>query len=164
MTDGQPTPPMARPRIAAGALFFDGHDRVLLVQPSYKQNLDLPGGYVEPGEAPLAGCMREVHEELGIKPTIGSLLVVDWAPNPGEGDKILFVFDGGVLRPEDQAQIRLCAEEITSYAFYDPAELDRVVMPRLARRILLAIEAHRMRQTWYAEHGTVSTCLVPPEA
>jgi 8-oxo-dGTP diphosphatase len=137
---------------------------VLLVQPSYKQDLDLPGGCVQPGESPLAACSREVHEELGIKPAIGSLLVVDWAPSAGEGDKILFVFDGGVLRPEEQAQIRLCPEEITGYAFHDPAQLDGVVVPRLARRIVLAVEARRERRTWYAEHGAVTTCQAPPEA
>jgi 8-oxo-dGTP diphosphatase len=43
---------MATPRIAAGALFSDEHDRVLLVQPSYKDMWEIPGGYVEPSESP----------------------------------------------------------------------------------------------------------------
>lgn len=88
---------MGRPRMAAGALFVDEADRVLLVEPSYKNYRDIPGGYVEEGESPLQACAREVREELGIKAAIGRLLVVDWAPNPGEGDKLLFLFDGGLL-------------------------------------------------------------------
>ncbi len=36
MTEARHTEPMVRPRVAAGVLFFDEHDRVLLVRPSYK--------------------------------------------------------------------------------------------------------------------------------
>jgi 8-oxo-dGTP diphosphatase len=43
----------ARPLVAAGVLFFDEHDRVLLVDPSYKPGWEIPGGYVEAGESPL---------------------------------------------------------------------------------------------------------------
>jgi 8-oxo-dGTP diphosphatase len=50
--------------VSAGALFVDEYDRVLLVEPTYKSYWDIPGGYVEPGESPLAACAREVHEEL----------------------------------------------------------------------------------------------------
>jgi len=47
-----PEPAFVRPRVAAGVLFLDENDSVLLVVPSYKDFLDLPGGYVEPGESP----------------------------------------------------------------------------------------------------------------
>lgn len=94
MSENEHEAKMARPRMAAGALFFDEADRVLLVEPSNKDYLDVPGGYVEEGESPRQACVREVQEELGIAPHIGRLLVVDWAPNPGEGDKVLYLFDG----------------------------------------------------------------------
>lgn len=81
-------------------LFRDAAGRVLLVKPTYKDGWDIPGGYVEPGESPKHAAAREVDEELGIKPQIGRLLVVDWAPHPDEGDKLLFIFDGGVLANE----------------------------------------------------------------
>jgi hypothetical protein len=35
------------------------------------------------------------------------LLVADWAPHPDEGDKLLFVFDGGRLTAEKLGAIRL---------------------------------------------------------
>lgn len=40
---------MAHPRMAAGALLFDDSGRALLVEPSYKDYRDVPGGYVERG-------------------------------------------------------------------------------------------------------------------
>jgi 8-oxo-dGTP diphosphatase len=149
----QPTPPMATPRVAAGALFYDSQGRVLLVRPTYKPHWDVPGGYVEPGESPTAACAREVREELGIEPMLGSLLVVDWAPNPGEGDKMLFIFDGGELAPDQEARIRLESAELSEYAFTDPERFDEVLIPRLSRRLRLAIDAHRDGRPIYAEHG-----------
>ena len=94
---GDAPPPIATPRVAAGALFFDDAGQVLLVRPSYKDGYEVPGGYVEPGESPRDACIREVREELSIEPAIGVMLVVDWAPAEREGDKLLFLFDGGIL-------------------------------------------------------------------
>ncbi|MFJ9466871.1 NUDIX domain-containing protein [Streptomyces caniferus] len=91
--------------MAAGALFFDG--QVLLVKPSYKPKWEIPGGYTERGASPLAACRGEVQEELGISPAIGPLLVIDWAPSEAEGDKGLYVFDDGQLRPKQVTEIKL---------------------------------------------------------
>lgn len=154
MSDNEHEAKMARPRMAAGALFFDESDRVLLVEPSYKDYLDIPGGYVERGESPLEACVREVHEELGIAPPIGRLLVVDWAPNPGEGDKVLFLFDGGVLDGRDREQIRLQAEELAGYGFHHVQALPELTIPRLARRITAAVEVRGNGLFAYLEHGS----------
>ena len=151
--DGQPTPPMATPRVSAGALFTNEHNQVLLVEPTYKSHWDVPGGYVEPGESPLAACAREVKEELGIAPPLGPLLAVDWAPIEAEGDKLLFIFDGGHLRPDNLAAIRLDDGELSSFGFYDLATADQLLIPRLARRLAAALSAHQRRETWYLEHG-----------
>ena len=77
-----PTGSFSRPRVAAGVLFFDRLGRVMMVVPSYKDYLDIPGGYIEHGETPTRAAAREVKEELGITPPIGRLLVIDWAPTP----------------------------------------------------------------------------------
>ncbi|MFJ2771190.1 NUDIX domain-containing protein [Streptomyces sp. NPDC087300] len=153
MTENEHEAKMAHPRMAAGALFFDDADRVLLVDPSYKDYRDVPGGYVENGESPLQACVREVQEELGIKPAIGRLLVVDWAPNPGEGDKVLYLFDGGRLNADECRHIELQADELRGYAFYDVGELSEHTIPRLVRRITAGIEARSYDSTAYLEHG-----------
>lgn len=148
------TPPMARPRVAAGALFFDDEGRVLLVKPTYKVGWDIPGGYVEPSETPVEACRREVNEELGLDPWIGQLLVVDWAPSEAEGDKVLFVFDCGIMTEDSAARIVLPADELSASAFHDPDVLDELMIDRLARRVSVAIQARRHGRTTYLEHGS----------
>ena len=146
---------MARPRVAAGVLFFDDADRVLVVRPSYKPGWDIPGGYVEPGESPKQACVREVKEELGITPPIGGLLVVDWAPHPDEGDKMLFIFDGGVLAAEHQSDIRPDRGEVAEWAFQTADSLEELMPARLSLRLYTAMSARRAGRGVYAEHGRV---------
>lgn len=144
---------MAHPRVAAGVLFFDEADRVLLVRPSYKPGWDIPGGYVEPGESPKQACTREVEEELGVTPPIGRLLVVDWAPHPDEGDKLLFIFDGGKLAAEHQSRIRPDPREIAEWKFEVADSLEELMPARLSRRLSTAMGARRDGHGEYAEHG-----------
>ncbi|TBL30045.1 NUDIX hydrolase [Verrucosispora sp. SN26_14.1] len=146
-------PPVATPRVAAGALFLNNEGHVLLVRPSYKNHWDIPGGYVEPGESPRAACVREVEEELGLTTPIGPMLVVDWAPAEYEGDKILFVFDGGTLSPERESAIRFVDAEVTEWRYVPTDDLEQHGPPRLARRIRAAIAVHSNGGSTYAEHG-----------
>ena len=125
----------------------------MLVRPTYKPTLDIPGGYVEEDESPLAACRREVREELRIAPPIGRLLVMDWAPHPQEGDKLLYVFDGGTLTPDDLAGIRLDPDELAEYTLHLPEEAAALLVPRLGRRVLAAVRARREGRTLYLEHG-----------
>lgn len=143
----------SRPYIAAGVLLFDDAGRILLVQPTYKDYWDIPGGYVEIGETPAQAAAREGREELGIKTSVGPLLVADWAPHPDEGDKLLLVFDGGTLTAEQVNAIRLQADELASYAFRDPIEAITLLIPRLGRRVAAAIDARQKSRTTYLESG-----------
>ena len=63
--------------MAAGVLFRSADGRVLLVEPSYKPNWEIPGGAVEADESPWDGAARELAEELGLRLPVGRLLVVD---------------------------------------------------------------------------------------
>lgn len=138
---------------AAGALFLDETGRVLLVEPNYKNYWEIPGGLIEVGETPSQGCAREVAEELSLTREPGRLLVVDWAPHPTLGDRVLFVFDGGVLTAPEIATIRLQPEELDSYAFLPPADALERLIPRLRRRVDAALHARAENRVLYLEHG-----------
>ncbi|HEX5199397.1 NUDIX domain-containing protein [Paractinoplanes rhizophilus] len=135
--------------VAAGALFRDAGGRFMLVKPHYKPEWDIPGGMVEEGETPSEACAREVAEELGLTIAVGPALVIDWAPHPAQGDKLLFVFDGGLLTEADRSAIRFVDGEITEWAFVAPDNLDDYTVARLSRRLRAAVPG----ETRYLEHG-----------
>jgi 8-oxo-dGTP diphosphatase len=97
----------ARPHITAAELILSEQGHVLIVKHSYKAPLGLPGGIVSPGELPRVACAREILEELAIRPSIGQLLVIDWAPHSAEGDRLVFIFDAGTLTRRAEAAIRI---------------------------------------------------------
>ena len=142
---------------AAGALIRDEQGRILLLEPTYKDHWEIPGGIIEVGETPSQGCARELAEELGLVREPGALLVVDWAPHPAQGDRVLFVFDGGTLTRGEIAAIRLQAEELKSYVFLPPDEAFDQLIPRLERRMRAAVLAQEERRTVYLEHGVAHT-------
>jgi 8-oxo-dGTP pyrophosphatase MutT (NUDIX family) len=65
----------ARKRVGVDALILDHDGRILLVDPTYKPNWDLPGGMAETNEPPLDALRRELAEELGLHLPEGMALV-----------------------------------------------------------------------------------------
>lgn len=102
---------------------------------------------------PSVRAQREVKEELGLDRQITKLLVADWAPSEKEGDKILFVFDGGTLSQAERGAIALPPDELETYDYFPSSELPKLLIPRLARRVQAAIDARRETQMAYLEHG-----------
>jgi 8-oxo-dGTP pyrophosphatase MutT (NUDIX family) len=145
---------LPRKRVAAAVLFTDGDGRVLLVEPTYKEHWEVPGGCVEVDEAPYAAAVREVKEELGLSVTPGRLLVVDWAPPlPGRPDGIMLLFDGGTLGPSATAGIQLPPDELRSWAWCTPAETSQRASGLLTRRVAASLQALHTGATMYLENG-----------
>ena len=133
---------LARKRMAATAFLRDEQGRVLLVNPSYKELWDLPGGAVEADESPHAACRREVAEELGLDRPPGPILAVDWvAARPERPEGLLVVYDGGVLPEAEISRIVLADGELTEFAFVAPDEVATRVTALLARRVASCLEA-----------------------
>jgi 8-oxo-dGTP diphosphatase len=135
--------------VAAGILFFDDAGRTCSSSLRTTTTGTSPADTWKTGETPAQAAAREVREELDIQAPVGPLLVADWAPHPDEGDKLLLIFDGGTLTAGQLDGIRLQADELASYAFYDPTEAVTVLIPRLSRRVAAAIDAHHAGDTAY---------------
>lgn len=150
---------LPRKRSAAGALIRDAHDRVLLVVPTYKDVLEIPGGVVEEDESPWQACRREVREEVGLDlvpgEQVGRLLVVDWVPRSGVwGDGLLFVFDGGVLDALPALSPGDGTDAEISEALFLPLEaVAGRVSPTMARRLGECFRALRDGRPRYLESG-----------
>ncbi|MEV8516230.1 NUDIX hydrolase [Dactylosporangium sp. NPDC051484] len=151
---GDYTATLPRKRMGSGVLFRDAAHRILLVDPVYKDDWELPGGAVDGDESPYDAARREVEEELGLAMSPGRLLVVDWVPpRPGRTEGVMFVYDGGVLGTETTANFQLPADELHGWAWCTLAEAQRRLSPLLARRAAAALQAAADTVTYYLEEG-----------
>lgn len=124
-------------RVIGHVLFRDTAGRVLLIETTYKDDWELPGGVVEPAETPRQGAEREVLEELGLLVRLDQPLVVDWMPPYlGWDDAVEFIFDGGVL--DDRTANNLVVPELEVRAFHwvEADEISSRVTDLSARRLL----------------------------
>jgi 8-oxo-dGTP pyrophosphatase MutT (NUDIX family) len=149
------TPEPTAETIAAGVLLFDEHDRVLLVDPTYKAGWEFPGGVVEPGEAPARAGVREVAEETGVRlDDVPSLLVVDWEPPqpPGYGG-LRLLFDGGRLASADAGRLLLPGPELRGWRFVSEEEAAGLLPPVRYARLRWALRARERGAALYLEAG-----------
>ncbi|HWS35603.1 MAG TPA: NUDIX hydrolase [Actinoplanes sp.] len=143
---------LPRKRMGAGILFTDPGGRVLLVEPAYKPDWEIPGGTVEEGESPRLAAQREVTEELGLTVRAGRLLVTDWVPPHGDRtDGLMLIFDGGTLT--STSAVTLPAAELRSWAWCTGAEAHDRLIPLLARRVTAALRARDDGSSLYLEDG-----------
>ncbi|MBU2669631.1 NUDIX hydrolase [Actinoplanes bogorensis] len=157
MTTGDFFASLPRKLVGAGALITDDSGRFLVVEPTYKDTWEIPGGLVEAGESPLTAVRRELQEELGLTLPVTTLLVIDWTPPPADQptrpDGLMLVFDGGTLSPDQCEQITLPADELRSHRWCTDAEAAPFLIPRLARRMTAAQKARAAGATLYLEDG-----------
>lgn len=158
-----------RQRLAAGVLLHSDDGRVVLVEPTYKSNWEIPGGVVEADEAPWAAAAREVQEELGLELTVGRPLVIDHLTGQATAESMLpgllaagritpreaadaaaaftaglyWIFDGGQVTDGDVARFTFADAEVRSARLCPPGEVHELVKPSLARRVLCALDAQR---------------------
>jgi 8-oxo-dGTP pyrophosphatase MutT (NUDIX family) len=128
--------------------------RVLMCQLTYKDDWDLPGGVVEPGESPRLAVTREVEEELSLQIEAGALVLTDWLPPwGGWDDAICLVFDGGVHPAAITDQVVPQAREIRSAAFLTLTEVDERAADFTARRVRAALASLAGEGPAYTESG-----------
>ncbi|MFG2394621.1 NUDIX domain-containing protein [Streptomyces lavendulae] len=92
MIETKPEPETVQYTADVVALTRSGH--VLLIErgwPPFEGAWALPGGYVEPGEAPFVAAARELAEETGLDVLVGALHQIGIWDQPGRDPRGTFV-------------------------------------------------------------------------
>lgn len=143
-----------RKRVSADLLIRDAVGRLLLVDPQYKPDWDMPGGMAEANEPPLVAVTREVREELGLHIHVGRLLCIDWVSPHGPWDDLLnFIFDGGTLEETQIAELVLTDGELRAFEFCTQAQAEKRLRPHAWRRVRSALEALETGRVQYLHDG-----------
>ncbi len=128
----------ARKLVVAG-LIVGSDGRILLTQRRADQPMplqwELPGGKVEPGEAPVDALARELSEELGVAALVGRIWDVLYYPYPAF-DLVMLVYacrlaPDAVPRPLEVADLVWVATSELPGA-WDLLPADRPLIARLA--------------------------------
>lgn len=146
---------LPKKRMGAGALIFDENGRFLLVNPTYKEPWEVPGGIVEAHESPAQACVREVGEELGLDIVLKRLLLVDYlSDSPEKVEALMFIFQGPVLTRAEIDAIQLQADELSECRFCTIDEAVTLLNARLGRRIRCSLAALAENGPVYVEDQT----------
>ncbi|MER7461487.1 NUDIX hydrolase [Streptomyces sp. NPDC097981] len=147
---GHPSPDAVRayyaarpsPLVAATGIVLDSAGRVLVLTPSYKAGLELPGGTVEDTETPEEALARELKEELDLSVPVGRLLAVD-SRRPGSLGRSLIahVHLVGPLSPEQAAALSFADGEVAAARWLPPDEACTELPARIAPRLRAGLAA-----------------------
>ncbi|WP_327279620.1 MULTISPECIES: NUDIX hydrolase [unclassified Streptomyces] len=130
------------PLVAATGIVLDRDGRVLVLTPSYKADLELPGGTVEDTETPEEALARELAEELDLSVPVGRLLAVD-SRRPGSLGRALIahVHLVGPLSPEQAGALSFPDGEVATARWLAPEEAYAVLPARIAPRLRAGLAA-----------------------
>lgn len=137
-------------RMGSGALILkDG--KALLVEPTYKDSYEIPGGIVEHDESPRDALIREIKEELGIDAEPGRLLVIEYqSGDEGKTESLMFVFELSLI---DELKIKIPESELRSCHYAEPETWESKLTLPLSRRLKWAVDALASNTTFYIENG-----------
>lgn len=139
-------------RMSAGCLFFDAQNRILLVNPTYKTQWEIPGGIVEKNESPLQACIREIQEELSLTVQLKRLLCIDYSPaSDTRTESLSFIFEGSTLSTAQIADIKLAPKELSEYRFCTPDQVTTLLNERVGQRVMQCLSIIHTNQTCYLE-------------
>lgn len=143
---------LPKKRMSAGAIFRNEDGDVLLVNPTYKEPWEIPGGIVEANESPKQACIREVKEEIGLTINPARLLIVAYRPE-GEmaTESLTFQFYGGIIGVEEINKIVLPQDELSEFRFIPPAQIANFLAETVAHRVRIGVDIWDTDQTIYLD-------------
>ncbi len=115
------------PTSGSFAVIFDAQQRVLLSHRTDRDAWNLPGGGVEPGEAPWEAVTREVMEETGLEVRIERLIGVYFVKAKHD---IVFTFFCAVIGGTLVESL-----EADQHAYFDRNALPVNTLPRHVERV-----------------------------
>ncbi|MFJ4185365.1 NUDIX domain-containing protein [Kitasatospora sp. NPDC089509] len=153
---------IARPTSYGCFLVTDPQGRVLGMRSAVNPAVwNFPGGNMEHGETPFTTALRETQEELGLdlaaeNPEVIARrrLVAVIHEQAGTSYPVPvcgYVFDGGVLTPEQQARIDLDPDEHTEWRFESAHDWRRLMEPAGYQRLRQVLRAQRSGVPLYLE-------------
>lgn len=120
---------------AVVALITDSQGRLLLTRRArdpWKGELDLPGGFVDPGESAEQALVREIKEEMGV--TVTDLRYLCSYPNE-------YIFSNYKVRTTDLAFVCVAssldmapADDVSELVWLAPEDIDPEVIPAISIR------------------------------
>lgn len=128
-----------RKKVSVGGLCQAEDGRILLVNPTYKDRWDLPGGILEAGESPVAGLRREIREELSVDCRVGPLGAVDYGRADWEDAEVIMLTFHVELEPGDPERFRLQDGELSEVRFVEVEKALEMVTPRMRDRLRVAL-------------------------
>lgn len=143
---------LAKVPTSGGAFFRNKKGEFLIVKNHYQDAYAIIGGVTEKNETPREAVIREVKEELGIEMKQARLFCVDSAMSE-PFDKILFVFDGGILDDHTIQKIIPNQDEIEKFIFVTYEKMLQIIEPKFRKRTVNSIEAFHNKGFVYLENG-----------
>ncbi|MEV6208442.1 NUDIX hydrolase [Kitasatospora sp. NPDC051914] len=132
------------PLAAAGVLFRDGAGRLMVVRAVYEHEhpVEVPGGGWELQDATLREtAVRELLEEMALRPRLQGLASVDWAMARSRPPIVSFLYWAPAPTAAELAAVRLQEDEIGGYAFVTPRQAMSALPPKLSRRVAACLRA-----------------------
>ncbi|HSE76460.1 MAG TPA: NUDIX hydrolase [Alphaproteobacteria bacterium] len=123
-----------------GVVIID--DRVVLLRNS-REEWELPGGKLDPGEQPVACCKREIAEELGLDVRVGPIIDC-WVYTIAPAVDVLIVSYACFVAAG--AAIRL-SDEHREFGLFTPDQLAKLDIPEGYRETIASWLARRGRDS-----------------
>lgn len=138
--------------MGSGVFFFDNDGKLFLLNLTYKNHWNIPGGVVDADESPRAAAIREVREEIGLHKTDLEFVCVHYKPGATEKlESLQFIFFGGVLSEDEIHKIQLQEDEVSEFGFFSEEEAMQIVSGSMQKRLKACFQAIARERPIYLE-------------
>ncbi len=135
---------------AVACIIEDPHGKILLTKRERdpaKGMLDLPGGFVDPGETAEDAVRREIQEELNLQVT--DMQYIGTSPNRYlYGGLMYYTLDLGFKCNVSDLSVISAADDVSGFVFlsHDQIDIQQIAFPSIRHIVLCYLEHSRTRR------------------